>query len=165
MNDCLTAEFVASIHWEHGPAPLSSHPELGPFTYFIQSGPFIKIGASAEPEMRVDQIRRGGKAKHPSAGIAADIRLLTYGLGGYIREAVLHERFADSNDRGEWFTRTDDLAAVINETAAAQARLEVEMHNAWYQRAVVTHGWPARSFDLDALTAKATRNIERSTAA
>lgn len=152
MSDFHTAEFIASIHWEYGPAPLSSYPELGPFTYFIQSGPFIKIGASAEPEKRVDQIRRGGKAKHPSVGLANDLRLLAYGPGGFARESALHERFASSSDRGEWFTLTDDLADVIDETADTQARVEVEMHDAWYQRAVVTHGWPARSFDLDALT-------------
>ena len=141
-------------HWFYGPCYLSFYQDLGPFTYFIQSGDTIKIGCSKNPEDRVDQLRRGGKAERPTAGLIAEPRLLTYGLGGYDREKELHERFASSIDRGEWFFITDDLTALVTETIAEQARLEVILHNDWYQRAVKTHGWPPATFDLKPFTTK-----------
>ena len=152
-------DFCALQHWFYGPSTLSFYQTLGPFTYFIQSGDTIKIGCSENPEKRVDQLRRGGKAERPSAGLIAEPRLLTYGLCGYVREQALHERFASSIDRGEWFFITDDLTALVTETIAEQARLEVILHNDWYQQAVKTHGWPPATFDLEAFIEKQVKAI------
>lgn len=145
--------FAASIHWDYGAAPLSYHSSLGPFVYFIKSGDTIKIGCSKTPDLRADQVRRGvGKAVQPSAGIADHPKLLAYGPGGYEKESEYHARFAAQLDRGEWFHESPELTVLIHETARTQARLEVEYQNAYYQLRVDTHGWPARTFDLDALT-------------
>lgn len=145
--------FAASIHWDYGAAPLSYRASLGPFVYFIKSGDTIKIGCSDNPELRVDQIRRGvGKAVQPSTGISDHPKLLAYGPGGYEKEAEYHARFAAQIDQGEWFHESPELTTLIHETATAQARLEVEWQDAEYQKRVTPLGWPARTFDLDALT-------------
>lgn len=144
---------MAAITWENGAAPLSYRESLGPFVYFIQSGSTVKIGCSGTPELRVDQIRRGGRAMRPSAGLSGSPKLLAYGPGGYEREAEYHERFAAQLDQGEWFHESPELTALIHETAVAQARLEVEWQDADYQKRVAAYGWPAQTFDLDALAA------------
>lgn len=152
MIDEMT-QLAADIHWDYGAARLSYRAALGPFVYFIRSGDTIKIGCSDTPELRVDQIRRGGRAMRPSAGIADNPKLLAYGPGGYEKEAEYHARFAAQLDQGEWFHESPELTTLIHETANAQARLEVEWQDADYQKRVAAHGWPARTFDLDALTA------------
>jgi hypothetical protein len=158
----LDAEFkdiAAASHWLYGPWELSSIKGLGPFTYFIQSGETIKIGYSNTPELRVDQLRRGGKAQKPTDGISPTIRLLTYIEGGQELERKLHARFAESRDCGEWFFITDELTALVNEMTEHQARRQVEVHNSYYQWAVKEHGWPEATFDLDAFTQKQVQSI------
>lgn len=153
-------DIAAASHWLYGPWDLSSHEGLGPFVYFIQSGETIKIGYSKTPELRVDQLRRGGRAQRPSAGIAPTIRLLAYVEGGQELERKLHSRFAESRDRGEWFYITDELTALVNEATEHQARRQVEIHNSYYQWAVKEHGWPEATFDLEAFVQKQIQSIK-----
>lgn len=158
-GDIEFRDLAAASHWLYGPWDLSYNKGLGPFTYFIQSGETIKIGHSQTPELRVDQLRRGGKAQRPSAGISPTIRLLAYVEGGQKLERELHTRFADSRDCGEWFYITDELTALVNESIERQARRQVEIHNSYYQWAVREHGWPEATFDLEAFTQKQIESI------
>ncbi|WP_104086524.1 GIY-YIG nuclease family protein [Arthrobacter sp. GMC3] len=160
-DDFKDPSFLAALTWDNGPAALSYRSTLGPFVYFLKSGNTIKIGCSATPEMRADQISRGGKAKHPSAGLAARPKLLAYGPGGFALEAEYHYQFYEDLDRGEWFFPSPGLIQLIHDTAMLQARLEVEHQAAYYQSAVLSHGWPAQTFDLDKLTRKRFKKLLR----
>jgi hypothetical protein len=104
---------------------------LGPFVYYIQCGQFVKIGYSINPEDRVKQIRRGGRAARPTVW-ADDPKLLGYEPGARDLEASRHAQFADLHDRGEWFTLTPALAEHIEGVRQAQAVLEVKLQQEWY---------------------------------
>lgn len=128
--------------WFYGAAPLSSWKRSS-FVYFIQSGDFIKIGWSKTPELRADQIRRGGHALRPSAGLAEDPVLLAYKPGSRKDEAKLHQRFYETNDQGEWFRRSPELDGLIEETRRTQCALEVDAYMADYAARAEKCGWPA----------------------
>ena len=113
-------ENVENESWFYGAAPLSYWKRS--FVYFIRSGDFIKIGWSKAPELRVDQIRRGGHAMCPSAGLAEDPVLLAYKPGSRKDEAALHRRFYTTHDQGDWFRRSPELDELIEETRRAQMR-------------------------------------------
>jgi len=149
--DFLDIDFIAAQHWFYGAPPLSAYTNVGPFVYFIGSGDTVKIGWSKHPEKRVDQIRRGGHVLRPSAGLIQAPELLAYLPGTERDELVLHARFNNSHDRGEWFHRTPELDALIEETLHKQCSLEVAAHIAHYKSSVITHGWPAREHDREAL--------------
>lgn len=147
----IDAAFVASIHWEFGAPELSSWQGAGPFVYFIRSGDVVKIGWSATPELRADQLRRGGHALRPTAGLVEDPILLAYIPGSERDEATLHERFSATHDRGEWFHSTPELEALIDASARIQCELEVHAHIASYEARVELFGWPARTHDREVL--------------
>lgn len=131
LDDDIDPEFMTRMAFGNGAPNMQSYREIGElpnltFVYFIQSGDFIKIGWSKHPEKRVDQIRRGGKATRPSAGLVEDPTLLAYIPGTTKDESSLHARFASSRDQGEWFVRTPELDALIEEAAASQATWEVD---------------------------------------
>lgn len=140
--DFLDIDFIAAQHWFYGAPPLSSYANVGPFVYFIGSGDTVKIGWSKHPEKRVDQIRRGGHVLRPSAGLTEHPELLAYMPGTERDELVLHARFNDSHDKGEWYHRTPELDALIRETVHKQAALEVDAHIASYEVRVKLYGWP-----------------------
>ena len=145
----IDVAFAASIHWDYGAHELSAR-KCGSFVYFIQSGDFIKIGWSKTPELRVDQIRRGGNALRPRAGLAEDPVLLAYKPGTKRDEAALHQQFADQHDQGEWFRQCPELEALIEETVHIQSALEVDAHIASYEQRVTSHGWPAMEHNREA---------------
>lgn len=128
--------------WFYGAPPLS-YWKRSSFVYFIRSGDFIKIGWSKTPELRADQIRRGGHALRPSAGLAEDPVLLAYSPGSRKDEAALHQRFKETNDQGEWFRRSPELDELIDETRNTQCALEVDAYMADYAGRVEKYGWPA----------------------
>lgn len=66
------------------------------FVYFVQPtcGGFIKIGWSASPEARL-------KEMHTFSPLP--LRLLHYVPGNIMLERVLHERFRNARQHGEWF--------------------------------------------------------------
>lgn len=139
---------VESECWFYGAAPLSSW-KRGSFVYFIRSGDFIKIGWSKTPELRADQIRRGGHALLPTAGLAEDPVLLAYSPGTRKDEAALHQHFHGTNDQGEWFRRSPELDELIEETRNNQCALEVDIYMADYAERVAKYGWPAAVVSRD----------------
>ena len=150
FDDLSDPAFLAAVFWENGINDLSSHQDLAPFVYYIQSGPLVKIGTSVEPEKRADQLRRGGKALRPSVGLAEDPRLIAYHQGSAHDERNLHHRFKHLRDQGEWFWLDAELAAHIQEAQQAQSlqeyRIKREREVAWFTQ----QGWglpPERDYD------------------
>lgn len=109
---------------DHVPALYDLHG-VGPFVYFIQSGPFVKIGTSIHPAKRCDQLRRGGKAKRPSTW-HGNPALVAYALGNVTHEQELHRRFASQRDRGEWFHLDESLAEFVEDVALGTRLKELE---------------------------------------
>lgn len=147
LDDMDDPQFLSQISWLNGSPNLQYYREIGyqpnlTFVYFIQSGEFIKIGWSKQPEQRVDQIRRGGKAARPSAGLVEAPTLIAYIPGGRSDEMELHKRFAEHRDQGEWFKRSSELDEVIERAALRQAELEVDLHLASHAQKVIDYGWP-----------------------
>lgn len=142
-------EMMAFSHWDGGPYPLSTFPELGPFVYYIQCGAFVKIGTSINPESRCDQLRRGGKAIRPSLWVE-DPRLIAYLPGNVAKERELHREFAGQRDQGEWFLINDELTEHIDEAQMQQCLMEVGIHNKHYEDKVTAGAYPARTTDLGA---------------
>ena len=134
--------------WFYGAPPLS-YWKRSSFVYFIRSGDFIKIGWSKTPELRADQIRRGGHALLPTAGLAEDPVLLAYSPGSRKDEAARHQRFHETNDQGEWFRRSPELDELIEQTSNNQCALEVDAYMADYAERVEKYGWPAAVVSRD----------------
>lgn len=75
------------------------------FVYAITSGDFVKIGWSTDPR------RRLGKVSSDNASPCSLIGFIPATLED---EAALHERFASSRVRGEWFRRRPDVEQFIS---------------------------------------------------
>lgn len=143
----ITPEFASQISWQYGSPSLQYYAEMGyenagPFVYFIQSGDFVKVGWSKQPELRVDQIRRGGRALRPTGGLPEDPKLLAYYPGTMSDEADLHRQFQSTHDQGEWFTMSPELEAHIEWAKKAQASIEVDVHLHTHAEKVEKYGWP-----------------------
>ena len=139
---------IAAASWSiDGPYPLSTFPELGPFVYYIQCGSFIKIGTSINPESRVDQLRRGGKAARPSLWVG-NPRLIAYLPGNVAKERELHRQFAHLRDNGEWFEMDQELIEHIDEAQQQQCLMELEVHVAYRDEMVSAGSWPAIDVNL-----------------
>lgn len=81
----------------------------GEFVYFIQAGPFVKIGkTSGRPDARVSELQ---------TGCPYDLNLLAHISGGIKRERQLHARFHHLHVRGEWFKYERELYRFIKELA------------------------------------------------
>lgn len=84
------------------------------FVYFLTAeapGFPIKIGFTSKPgQMRSKGIQTG-----------CPYRLVVLGMfpGGYRDENKLHRQFANQRLEGEWFSRSDDLMALIKERTAS----------------------------------------------
>jgi|GEM_PF-3222611 len=74
--------------------------------YFVKAGGFVKIGTSASPESRLNQLRSGNPEP---------FEMLAQVRGGRQLERELHARFASCRHQGEWFVLTDEILAVIRE--------------------------------------------------
>lgn len=74
--------------------------------YFIECGDYIKIGYTEELKQRVQAL---------SAAIPYPITVLATMFGNWETEKSLHRRFASSRHKGEWFRKTPDLLAFIDQ--------------------------------------------------
>lgn len=74
--------------------------------YLIQAGVGgpLKIGCAAEPRKRLSDLQTGSPEP---------LTLVLAILGGLREERELHERFAASHRRGEWFNPTKEVLAFI----------------------------------------------------
>lgn len=80
------------------------------YVYFMRSEltGLIKIGYSVNPDKRHKSIQTSN---------GGDVTLLTAFKGTMADEQKLHEQFAESRVRGEWFTPTDELMKVVESYA------------------------------------------------
>ena len=143
------SEFISRDHWFYGAPPLSYYKELAPFVYYIQCGMFLKIGTSIEPEKRVDQLRRGGKAKRPSIWVG-DPQLIAYHQGSAHLERELHHEFAHLRDQGEWFRLDEELIEHVADAQQRQVFQEVELHDRFHKQRIASGKWPSVAVDLPA---------------
>lgn len=145
--------------WHENIPPLSFYTfmkyEQAPesYVYFIQCGDFIKIGCSATPEERVDQLRRGGKAERPTVW-EGNPYLLGYFPGGLREESEQHKRWSHLRDRGEWFKAEEELVAFAKEIRSQQAAVEVMIHEEERQEQIRSQGIDLTPVDLEAITQK-----------
>lgn len=81
------------------------------FVYFIQNATTgaIKIGTAADPIGRLSTLQTGSDAELLLIGITT---------GGMETERALHQRFAATRIRGEWFAPSLELLSVIEEASA-----------------------------------------------
>jgi hypothetical protein len=142
MNDLTDVGFGI-----YGPAPLSCYEDRGPFVYYIQCGQFVKIGYSKNPEKRVDQIRRGGRAARPTHWAGNPV-LLGYEIGNADVEQQRHAQFAHLHDRGEWFNLTTELAEHIEEIRQAQAIVEHRLNQEDLDRRAAAGYFPKVTLDM-----------------
>lgn len=85
----------------HGP-PL---PTWDSRVYFIaDEDGYIKIGQARDPQQRLAGLQTGHRQHLTLLGTLA---------GGPAREADLHRRFAEQRVRGEWFSPSPELLALI----------------------------------------------------
>lgn len=78
--------------------------------YFIECGDFIKIGFSEAVEQRLEALQ---------ASTPYELVLLMSIPGTPDTERELHSRFADHRHKREWFRRTPELIAFIEQCKAA----------------------------------------------
>lgn len=79
---------------------------MTPYVYAITDGASIKIGVARRPQQR---------CKALSTGNATKLTMLGYFPGGFDLEKQLHQRFASSRGKGEWFKPSPDLIEYLNE--------------------------------------------------
>lgn len=81
-------------------------------TYVIRSGPFVKIGATANVENRVRELRIDNPHEVEAIAVLA---------GGRTVEGSLHRRFKAYRHRHEWFRIEGELADWIERGCPADA--------------------------------------------
>lgn len=87
---------------------------MSPEVYYIRCKPFVKIGVSKNPSLRLKQIRRGGGGFASPAGLDLTAsELVGTELGSFTRERELHSKFAHLRHTGEWFAETPELTQYI----------------------------------------------------
>lgn len=72
------------------------------YVYFMRRGDFVKIGKAHNPVRRRSELQTGFPER---------VILLGWILADETEERVLHRRFADHHESGEWFRWCDELAA------------------------------------------------------
>lgn len=94
--DCTTNEGIVSLVAK----------QRANVVYFLQAGPFIKIGfTSGTPEARIDQLK---------TGCPYELRLLATIPGAQSLEREIHQRFRAARANLEWFHATPELLAFIS---------------------------------------------------
>lgn len=80
--------------------------------YFIldRAAGLVKIGFASDPWRRLSQVQTHN---------AAPLEIVALCEGDMADEAVMHQRFATSRVRGEWFTFCSDIEALVASLGAA----------------------------------------------
>jgi hypothetical protein len=76
------------------------------FVYFVASGEFIKIGFSKSLKARFHKLK---------TDVPVELELLHIEPGTPKQEKLFHRQFAAIRSHGEWFRRTPELIAFIEE--------------------------------------------------
>ncbi|GAB2970063.1 GIY-YIG nuclease family protein [Nocardioides montaniterrae] len=80
--------------------------------YFAESGPYMKIGYSADPAGRMTTVTRNGQ-RPDDLPFDADADLIGWIPGDRKVERELHQRFASIRVSGEWFWSEREAAVQI----------------------------------------------------
>lgn len=80
--------------------------------YFIEAGPYMKIGFSDDPIARAESVTRTGR-RPDDLPREADAELIGWIPGDRKAEARLHRRFAYLRVAGEWFWSEREQAAEL----------------------------------------------------
>lgn len=80
--------------------------------YFIEAGPYMKIGFSDDPIARAESVTRLGKRPDDLPREAA-VELIGWIPGDRKAEARMHQRFARLRVAGEWFWSEREQAAEL----------------------------------------------------
>lgn len=83
------------------------------YVYFIEDGARVKIGRSYNPEKRLFQIRM---EKTKDMKILGSIPHITFEQS-VAKENEFHKKFKSIQAKGEWFEKTPELLAFINEVS------------------------------------------------
>jgi Meiotically up-regulated gene 113 len=82
------------------------------FVYFIECGDYIKVGYTGSVRARLTNLAMANP--YP-------LKVLATMEGSKQTESSLHDRFADAFHRGEWFRKTPELLAFIDQIAGRAA--------------------------------------------
>lgn len=88
--------------------------------YYAEREGYVKIGRTTNLTKRIKDLSRGGVIYPDGVGLGPVVLLATH-KGGEVAEARLHERFATDRVAGEWFRKSDLLAAHIVSVITKQA--------------------------------------------
>lgn len=96
----------------YDPPSTGTPVELSRSVYFIQpvGGGLIKIGVATNPDSRLLGLQTGCPVELRLIGVIAG--------AGQATETELHQRFASTRVRGEWFEPTAELLTLISERAS-----------------------------------------------
>jgi hypothetical protein len=81
------------------------------FVYFIECGDYIKIGYATSIRARLCSL---------TTSTPYPLNVLATIDGDKHTEAILHARFADAFHRGEWFRKTPELLALIDQINSSE---------------------------------------------
>ena len=84
------------------------------YVYFMDGGDTVKIGFSRSLEARFKKMK---------TDLPSGLQLLHIEPGTFRTKKVLHRHFAELRVRGEWFRKTDDLMAYIEQRKGIVAPL------------------------------------------
>ena len=121
--------------------------------YFAESGPYMKIGYSADPTSRMMTVTRNGRRPH-DLPFDADADLIGWIPGDRRAEARIHGRYASTRVEGEWFW--SDRASVLEliladprgvdfHSMSALAVLVMRKHPDWTREEVRAAGVPVEA--------------------
>lgn len=82
--------------------PFAPHGACGVSVYFVEAGPYMKVGYSADPTQRIESVTRTG-ARPADLPKNAEADLIGWVPGDRKRESELHRRFAHIRVESEWF--------------------------------------------------------------
>jgi len=91
---------------EKSAARSSKRPKRPSFVYFIECGDYIKIGYATSVRSRLSNL---------AIATPFPLKVLATIDGDKHTESTLHTRFADAFHKGEWFRRTPELLAFIDQ--------------------------------------------------
>jgi hypothetical protein len=90
---------------------------LNGFIYFLQLGPYVKIGFSRRPIDRAHEVT----ASHPEAKLMGCIPARQR------QERILHSQFAHLRSKGEWFRADEEIERLIK-TSRPPPRAKPPLH-------------------------------------
>ncbi len=106
------------------------------YVYFISDGKYIKIGKSAKPMKRLEQLQTSN---------ARELKLLGIIPGSSVKENELHSMFNNLHVRGEWFKLDNSILLYIESIGSNQLHKKGTISLEEYARNKILTGTRNRS--------------------